>query len=352
MYCDLPFYHFYIDGNAVKPCCINTNTFHSSSDFNDINLVNFRKELLSGRIPESCSGCKNKEDAGVTSYRQYNQEMNSQIKFEHIDGFMISKPYTFDIRLDNICNMKCVMCGPSQSSKWNEDIEIYKKYVDDKVDYKQSRNERLANFEKIGELLKDNAHYVAFYGGEPFQMKSLVKMLKLLTDWNKKNTTILITTNANFTSNNELLNVLSEFDNVYFMISIDGFQKVNEYIRFPSEWETLIRSTKLLQQISLKVKYNLTISALNYCDITNVEKFAQEMGIELVLNELKEPDFLSINSLKSSVIYNTEINDEISHLISSYKFNQKNNNKLKRYLYDLDKKRNTNSKEILKWCWV
>ena len=39
-------------------------------------------------------------------------------------------------------------------------------------------------------------------------------------------------------------------------------------------------------------------------------------------------------------------------LIDDYKYNEENNKKMKTFLAKLDKKRNTNSKDILPWCWV
>jgi hypothetical protein len=49
-----------------------------------------------------------------------------------------------------------------------------------------------------------------------------------------------------------------------------------------------------------------------------------------------------------SITYNNWYN----LLIDGYKFNEENNIKLKEYLSMLDNRRNTNSKEILPWCWV
>jgi len=352
VYCELPFYHFYIDGNWVKPCCYNTDMYESTSDFNDINLVNFRREMLSGVIPSSCSECKIKEEAGVTSYRQYNQQLNPNPAYIHENGVMKTKPFTFDIRLDNICNMKCVMCGPHQSSKWLEDLDVYKEHIDSKISYKQTRTERLENYESIIELLKNSATFVSLLGGEPFQMKSVNRVLESLPDWNRKNTSILITTNANITSKNELFRILSKFDKVYFMISVDGYKDVNDYVRYPSKWNEFIRGVELLKCNSLKVKFNLTVSALNLCDISAVEKFADNMNIELVLNQLTKPDLLSINSLHPIVIDNVDANDEVKHLLKEYKYNEQNNKKLKRYLYALDEQRKTDSKKVLKWCWI
>ena len=352
MYCELPFYHFYIDGNWVKPCCYNTEMYQSNSDFNDISLVEFRREMLSGVIPDSCGECKIKEDAGVTSYRQYNQELNPNPIYEHENGVMKTRPYTFDIRLDNICNMKCVMCGPHQSSKWLEDVDVFKEHIDSKISYKQTRTERLENYDAIVDLLKDNATFVSLLGGEPFQMKSVNKILESLTDWNRENTSILITTNAILTYDNKLFEILTGFKKVYFMISIDGFEDVNDYVRYPSRWYEFLKGVDILRNNSLMVKFNLTVSALNLCDIINVEKFANDMNIELILNQLTEPDILHINSLKPSVIDDVDTNDEIKMLLDNYQYDKRNNKRLQRYLHALDIKRNTDSRKVLKWCWT
>ena len=34
----------------------------------------------------------------------------------------------WDLRPGNTCNLKCAMCNPWNSSKWYEDIDVFKKY--------------------------------------------------------------------------------------------------------------------------------------------------------------------------------------------------------------------------------
>jgi len=345
MYCDLPFYHLYIDGKWLKPCCINTEEYRGEPNFNHKNLVSFRQKMLKGGVPESCNDCKIKEDSGVTSYREYNQELNPDPVYDHNNGIMKTKPFTFDIRLDNTCNLKCVMCGPDQSSKWLEDIDVYKDHIDSSISYKKSKTERLSNLNLVIEMIKDNASFISLLGGEPFQMKSAKKLLTSLTDWNKENTKILITTNSMINENNDLFNVLTDYKKVYFMISIDGVDDVNDYIRYPSNWIKFLEGVELLQKNSVEVRFNLTVSALNLPDIQNVQTLADKMNIKLILNNLHLPEFLTIDSLKPEVIVDNEYTKD-------YKFNSKNNKKLKRYLYALDEKRKTNSKKVLKWCWI
>tara|TARA_Y100000356_G_scaffold87891_1_gene73453 strand:+ start:555 stop:1634 length:1080 start_codon:yes stop_codon:yes gene_type:complete len=345
MYCELPFYHFYIDGNWTKPCCDNTEIYKSTLDFNNKNLVNFRRKMLTGVKPESCSECFLKEESGVKSYREYNKQINPNPVYDHDNGVMKTKPFTFDIRLDNVCNMKCVMCGPHQSSKWLDDLDIYEEYVDPKVSYKQVKIDRLQNLDLFIDMMRDNAKLLSLLGGEPFQMKSVSTILQSLSDWNRKNTKILITTNANVKNNNPLFNILKEYDDVNFMVSIDGFNKVNDYIRYPSTWNEFLLGLDLLKKHAKIIKFNLTVSALNFPDLDNVQQLADDMNIELILNYLHEPDFLSVNSLKPELITNNEFT-------KTYKFNSRNNMKMKRYLSALDERRNLDSQKILKWCWI
>ena len=345
VYCELPFYHFYIDGNWTKPCCNSTEMYKSVFDFNNENLVNFRRKMLTGIKPESCSECFLREEEGVKSLREYNKDINPNPVYEHDNGVMKSKPFSFDIRLDNVCNMKCVMCGPHQSSRWLDDLDIYREHVDPKVSYKQVKNDRLQHINLFIDMMKDNAKFLSLLGGEPFQMKSVNTILESLTEWNRKNTKILITTNANIRSNNPLFNTLQKFDDVNFMVSIDGFQDVNDYIRYPSKWNEFLVGLDLLKKYAKIIKFNLTVSALNFPDIVNVQKMADEMNIELILNYLHSPDFLSVNSLKPELITENEFTKR-------YEYNDRNNQKLKRYLYSLDERRNTNSKKVLRWCWI
>ena len=76
-----------------------------------------------------------------------------------------------------------------------------------------------------------------------------------------------------------------------------------------------------------------------------------------------EPELLDVNSLKPEVIdkfrgllkYSSVSGRQqnwYNLLIDGYRYNDENNTKMKTFLAKLDKKRNTNSKDILPWCWV
>ena len=83
-----------------------------------------------------------------------------------------------------------------------------------------------------------------------------------------------------------------------------------------------------------------------------------------VANFVEEPKLLNINSLKINVIddflYEHErfdykydhLQDVVKYIEENYSYDESLNSKMKLYLQDLDIKRNTNSKQLLNWCWV
>jgi MoaA/NifB/PqqE/SkfB family radical SAM enzyme len=127
---------------TVKPCCLaddvipdidlSNNTLQEA--FDGEYMRDLRQQFRDGMQPETCRRCWNEESAGRTSKR-----MNSlarlrdmlkpaNIDFDSNDGKLIF----IDLKLGNICNLKCRICGSFSSSKWaQEEIEIQKEWPED-----------------------------------------------------------------------------------------------------------------------------------------------------------------------------------------------------------------------------
>ena len=170
MFCKMPFLHSFVDGESVKPCCL----FEGNSTLRDV-----RKQFLNNIKPDGCRPCFEKEKLGKTSSRQWYNLRFSDIEFEADVDY--HKPKTFDLRIDDVCNLKCVMCGPDQSTKWKEDAEIYNEFVD------WHPWKRKISLPDLSEALE-----ISILGGEPFYMKSAFDLLSEQS----KNTRIILNTNA------------------------------------------------------------------------------------------------------------------------------------------------------------
>ncbi len=87
-----------------------------------------RKEMLAGQKPSACSLCWKEESIGIFSKRksmlkQY--DIDSLIQHTESDGTidLDKTPLNYlDLRLGNLCNLKCRSCGPGDSSLWVDDF--------------------------------------------------------------------------------------------------------------------------------------------------------------------------------------------------------------------------------------
>ena len=84
--------------------------------WNSEHMRRTRLQMLNGEIPASCTKCFNEEAKGITSKRQWeSEEWKQRLDFDKLiastkeDGTApVSIPY-FDLRLGNLCQLKCVM---------------------------------------------------------------------------------------------------------------------------------------------------------------------------------------------------------------------------------------------------
>ena len=88
-------------------------------------MVDLRQQFRRGEQPATCNRCWEEEAAGRDSKRIYSKirlkELYAQVDWDN------DKPdqlWFIDLKLGNICNLKCRICGSWSSSKWaNEEMD-------------------------------------------------------------------------------------------------------------------------------------------------------------------------------------------------------------------------------------
>ena len=176
---------------TVKPCCmykdtlkdpngqeylIQKNTMEEITESDELKEI--KQRFLSGTQPRGCHRCWMEELSGKPSKRvRDNQKYQHHIKEEVIFGDV--KPRYLDLKLGNICNLKCRICGPQYSSRW---ISEKKKY--DKIDGTIQNYERLdwpekseAFWDTVEHLIPELEH-LDFTGGEPFMIAQHFDLLE------------------------------------------------------------------------------------------------------------------------------------------------------------------------------
>ena len=386
-FCLFPFVQLYclksIEGFRVKPCCdtVEKEEIYANSISKIVNhsfLKEVRKHFIADNsLPDMCLGCISDEKAsnGKQSKRlgafQHNVYNKNEIDFlVDADGTLLSDTLDLDLRPSNTCNLKCIMCNPWDSSKWNEDMGVYGETFLGTSDFndlnkiKKEINE-VKQHTDWDELLEhaNSLKRIFIAGGEPFYMKDAIKFLQTLINKGVASDIVLeITTNA-VSVDDKLISILEKFKEVCITISIDGIKDVNYIIRYPTNWNAYCENIDMLYNKfgAEGILFNTTVSALNLLDMINILNFTSKYT-KVIVGRCVLPEILDINSLKPKVIdnfsnflSNTSVEEFyytwLMNLLEEYKYSNKNNEKMKNYLEKLDKVRNTNSKLVLPWCW-
>lgn len=346
----------YIDkddlGYLAIPCCLfkDRKQFYRVPNIKDLIDDPYLNEIRQGFKGDwkrpACVDCVMKEQSGVTSKRQ-----RSLKRGDH--GIR-----TWDIRPGNTCNLKCIMCNPWNSSKWHEDLDIFNMFSDIPAQKVSGTGRKDIDWDYIYENCVDKAHKIYIAGGEPFYMKQVQTFLERLSKskFNCDHTHIQIQTNG-VSNTPKLLQTLRKFKNLEFSISVDGWHRVNELIRFPTKHEEWKKHVFDLYKVTknYKITFNVTVQALN---LPNIDTLASNVNNlykgKCTWNKLKNPSYLSINSLKPHIVEhfldNTTI-DEVKPYCDEYQYDEELNKKMQNFLLELDSKRGTNSKKILPWCF-
>ena len=316
-FCILPFIHLHVnERNNVKLCCfadehVGTKQYTNDFDFNtDPDFRAIRAKLLTGeRIPH-CQNCYDYEDGGSSSTRTRDSaEWFDKLKWTDIDDVKPNLVY-YDIRNDNICNLSCRMCNPQSSS------QIAKEYK--KLNWTWQSGDTVQTsfgFNNVVDMATVQSIQVA--GGEPSLMPEFKTFLQRAIAAGRTDIAIRMNTNAT-NLNREYRELLAHFPNLDIICSIDGYDQVNRYIRWPADWPTLVENIKELHKFTARVAFNVTVSIWNIARLSElIEFFEQTFPKSHVLlnqvvyptNELfttfpnKQVAIADLTKLKESIFY-------------------------------------------------
>lgn len=293
-FCILPWTHIasYTDGSALLCCVANSdksldlNRMSLKDVWNSDHFKSARLSLLKGEQFKNCAACWKEEAVGIYSHRQienhiWTKKLGEEAIREIVsktnpDGSLDTDWITLDLRLGNTCNLQCVMCRPIDSSKWVKHATILKQELktDAKWDWKHKiENYSTNNFEWYSdpEFLEtfyssaSNLRHIIFGGGEPLYIKEHKAILKKLVEIDAaKNIELRYHTNGTI-YDKEVVELWTKFKYVDVMISLDGAKEVNDYIRYPADWDTIERNLYLYDQTpsNIDIKILCTVQALN-----------------------------------------------------------------------------------------
>lgn len=323
--CPLPFVSIEATPMGLaRACCISTETIpdidlrtHTLSEaFDSPYMHAMRNAFLKGEMPDNCIRCWNEEESGRTSKR-----MHSINKLRSVNVDIDSTQLQFlDLKLGNICNLKCRICGSHSSSKWaGEEIAMYSKNQlarDNLVNGRWVR-ESPRFWEDLHSILT-GVKYIEFTGGEPFLIDEHFDLLAAVVEMGlSKN--IELHYNTNTTVIPELgLELWPHFKQVEIALSIDDIGDRFEYQRYGTKWQDTLSNLAKFKQLrknsnNIYLQICITVNALNIYYLDELADWVVRQNFNFVyFNMLHGPDHYCIKDL------NPEAKAMVNNKYSSY----------------------------------
>jgi molybdenum cofactor biosynthesis enzyme MoaA len=313
------------EDGAIQACCrshpvgfIQDNTLEEI--WNNDTMQRIRKQVLSNERPPECAPCFNLEDQGVESLRQRHivgvipEARINLYPNTPLQQIMPFKFPTMEIKLNNLCNLKCRMCHPMDSTSWNDWKEVEEFYVKEN-NFMVKRIEELNLMRKpYLDEFEDNPNWwtsfekllpyfrrVEFAGGEPLMDPQHYRILDMLVPYGDqieiKYATNLTTLGKN---NRTIWQYWPKFKSVAVNVSIDGIADSYEYVRGNASWAELINNIKQVQTIP-NVSRIVGAVAVQVSNVLVLDKmikyFLDNLGIVFYTNMVQYPNVLSAQCL-------------------------------------------------------
>ena len=301
----------------IRPCCLAVESIPNmklknttlSQAFNSDYMQDLRQQFIAGKQPETCRRCWDEEAAGRTSKR-----MNSLHRLKHlIDDVDFTKVESenlifLDLKLGNICNLKCRICGSYSSSKWaQEEIDIYPGNQQAKNNLVQGRwpRESIEFWEDLNELLT-YTRYMEFTGGEPFLIDEHFDLLQRAVDQRLAGD-IEIHYNTNTTTVPARgLELWPNFRTVEIALSIDDIGQRFEYQRYGANWQQALENLNTFYSLransgNIKLQICLTVNALNVYYLDELAEWVSHQTFEYVyFNVLHDAWYFNVRNLNDT----------------------------------------------------
>ena len=231
--------------------------------------------MLNDIRDKGCEICWKKEDRGFSSLRQHSNQIYSQHITQVKNGTKFDYPFYLDLRLGNLCNLKCRMCISEWSSQIADEILSNPNEKWDNIPAQKNIEINDDAWELLEEWIP-NVKRIFMTGGEPTIIKrNLDYINKIVETGYAKNIELIFTTNAT-NVNKKFLEIGKQFNKVHFSVSIDAVNDLANYIRFPSKWSSIRQNLELIGQHDVGVAINTTIQWLNMTRLNEMFEFIEE----------------------------------------------------------------------------
>jgi MoaA/NifB/PqqE/SkfB family radical SAM enzyme len=309
---------------TVRPCCLADNEIvdNSGEKFNlatasfvgiqnSNSMRELRQEFIDGKQPQTCRKCWREERADRTSKRMHTLDRLKHMLAHETDWTADAKPLMFlDLKLGNICNLKCRICGSWSSSTFaTEELANLAPSEDRKTNHHYQMLRAGAwprenpRFWREIEQVVDQIKYIEFTGGEPFMIQEHFDMLQGIVDRGIAHR-VEIHYNTNGTQWPEHgPEIWRHFRHVEIAFSIDDVGERFEYQRSGASWAKVEANIERFKELrsehaNISLQVCSTVNVFNVFYLPELAKWNYAQGFDYVYwNMMHEAYYFSISTL-------------------------------------------------------
>jgi sulfatase maturation enzyme AslB (radical SAM superfamily) len=226
-----------------------------------------------------------------------------------------------DLRLGNLCNLKCRMCSPWNSSQIaKEHLDLQNRDKEYKLVWDKSFGRFNKEFLDVQQLFEEDIlwdqiidlipklHKVYMTGGEPTLIENNFKFMQECINQGRKDIVLFFNTNCT-NVNKKFTSLIEQFNTVYINASIDGIGGMNDYIRAPSKWSQVSANIeKLAQMPNVQLGITPTVQVYNAFDLVNILDWVDELNlkykkyifVDFLINVY--PEFLKVDVMTTDMM--------------------------------------------------
>tara|TARA_R100000027_G_scaffold37621_1_gene27727 strand:- start:157 stop:1302 length:1146 start_codon:yes stop_codon:yes gene_type:complete len=271
-----------------------------TDSWNSDYLKDMRLKLIKGERHPNCQKCYLLEDQGHLVMRD-EQGMEELIRNTNADGSYDTPPWHMELHFGNLCNLACKMCSQNYSTtigkellKMGEADPEFLQWVKKEsgtvnnwtgqldMVYDWFKNEKIKK--EVFRHVSDNITSLNIIGGEPSVIKEFFELLDYCHNKGTlKEKDVLI--HSNMTNiNPNLTKWLPAMKSWLIEASIDGIADRNRYIRYPSDWNKILKSIHFYNDIAKKV----TNGGVNYGPATQLLNIDQIVDLCAFVEDISE----------------------------------------------------------------
>ena len=315
-FCASPWVGLQVNTNGtLMPCCefkqANSGfgkfyTFREYDQWHANVMLPLKQDLLNGTKSPGCSNCWDRESVNLSTGHAANSLRTSiNSMFADIDPDLNStqSPKSLTVMFGNFCNLRCIQCAPVCSSSHQteqrlnrvkfQELGLYQ--VDEHAEKKWWQTTEFVDF--LNKVSQDVQH-VFLHGGEPLITPEAVAFLKGIP--NPGDIELSLTTNATVLTD-EMYELLKKFKQLTVVVSLEGVGSHNDYLRYGSDWHTIVDNIHRLQTLQNlahnKVVINHTLQYTSQYSLLPLIDFCHANQLVLRIGNLTGADHLSARSM-------------------------------------------------------